>query len=186
MEDSQIVELYWQRDEQALLETRRKYGSYFYAIAKNILHDHSDAEECVNDTYIGAWYAMPPSRPVMLGTFLGKITRRLCLKRLRARTAAKRGGGEAAIALEELEGCIPAGRTPQEALEAQELARVLDNFLATLPETERRVFLCRYWYLDSIRDIASRFGFSQSKVKMMCKRTRDKLLAYLYKEDIWL
>ena len=186
MEDSLIIDLYWQRDQAAIAETQSKYGHYCHAIANNILHNHEDAEETVNDTYIGAWNAMPPPRPVIRSACLGKITRQISLKKLRGRTAMKRGGGETAEAFHELEECIPAGQDIDAELEAKELAAVIDSFLGTLPTDERRVFLCRYWYFDSINDISSRFGFRQSKVKMMLKRTRDKLLVRLQKEDIWV
>lgn len=186
MKDSQIVELYWNRDEAALAETQRKYGQYCYAIASSILQDPGDAEEVVNDAYHGAWNAIPPHRPAMLSTFLGKITRRLALKRLRYRSAERRGGGEVLTALEEYEEWIPDGRRIDEGMEVEELAEILNRFLASLPETERRVFLCRYWYFDSIRDIASRFGFTQSKVKVMLMRTRDKLRLRLKKEGIFV
>lgn len=186
MEDREIVELYWQRDERALTETESKYGRYCLAIANNVLGDREDARECVNDTYLAAWRAMPPHRPAILSSFLGRITRRLSLKKLRERSAEKRGGGSAALSLEELEDCIPSGQRIDESIEAAALAELVNAFLATLPRTERRVFLRRYWYFDSIRDIASRFGFSEGKVKMMLKRARDKLRAQLEKEDVWI
>lgn len=186
MEDCRIIELYWQRNEAALAETQKKYGQYCYAIANSILHNNEDAEESVNDTYIGAWNAIPPHRPAVLSTFLGKITRRLSLKRLRYRAAGKRGGGEVIAVLDEYEKCIPYGQSIDERIEAKELTNIINAFLESLPAEERRVFLCRYWYFDSISDIASRFGFSQSKVKIMLKRTRDKLLLRLRKEDIFI
>ena len=186
MEDSRIIDLYWQRNVLAISETQSKYERYCYTIAYNILHNNEDAEESVNDTYVGAWNAIPPHRPAVLSTFLGKITRRISLKKCREKAAEKRGGGEVALTLDELEECIPSGDSITEGLEAKELAKHIDAFLETLPVEERRVFLCRYWYFDSIRDIASRFGFSQSKVKMMLKRTRDKLLVQLRKEDVSL
>ncbi|MBO4838538.1 MAG: sigma-70 family RNA polymerase sigma factor [Lachnospiraceae bacterium] len=186
MEDSQIVVLYWKRDEKAISESETKYGRYCYSIADGILHDRGDAEECVNDTWLGAWHAMPPHRPEILPTFLGKITRRISLKKWRARSAEKRGGGSVAVSLDELEECIPAGQKIEESLEAAGLAEIINAFLETLPAAERRVFLRRYWYFDSVRDIALRFGFGESKVKMMLKRTRDKLLLHLQKEDIWV
>ncbi len=186
MEDSQIIELYWQRNEAALAETQRKYGQYCYAIANSILYNNEDAEEIVNDTYIGAWNAIPPHRPAIFSTFLGKITRRLSLKRLRYRTAEKRGGGESIAALDEYEECIPYGQSIDEGIAEKELTNIINSFLESLPAEERRVFLCRYWYFDSISDIASRFGFGQSKVKTMLKRTRDKLLLRLKKEGIFI
>lgn len=182
MEDRQIVELYWQRRDDAIAETQQKYGGYCRAIANGILRNEADAEECVNDVYVSAWNAMPPHRPDSLPAFLGKITRRLALKRFRDSAAAKRGGGETALALEELEEVVPAGDSLEEQAAERELARVIDAFLGTLPAAQRRIFLCRYWYFDAVGDIARRFGCSESKVKMTCKRVRDKLALYLRKE----
>ena len=186
MNDHEIVELYWMRDEKALEETRAKYGRYCYAIAYNILHNHEDSDESVNDTYLGAWNSIPPHRPELLSTFLGKITRNLSLKKLRSRLTQKRGGGEAALALEELEACLTSPSSMEETILEEELAQTLDKFLRTLPEIERRIFLCRYWYFDSISDISLRYGFGKSKVKMMLLRTREKLRKYLEQEDIYL
>lgn len=186
MEDEGILALYRCRDERAILETRQKYGAYCRTIAQNILHSPEDAEETVSDAYIGAWNAIPPHAPKRLSTFLGRITRNLALKRLRERTTEKRGGGKTLLALEELEDCIPDDRSLDDRLEARALTELLDRFLESLPVTERRVFLRRYWYFDSVEDIARRYGFSQSKVKSMTKRTRDKLRLQLQKEDIWV
>lgn len=186
MDDNKIIELYWTRDERALEATRTKYGHYCYTIAYNILHNREDSDECVNDTYLGAWNSIPPHRPQLLSTFLGKITRNLSLKQLRTRSAQKRGGGEAALALEELEECIPSQSSTEEAILEEELTKTLDIFLRTLPETERRIFLCRYWYFDSISAICIRYGFGKSKVKMILLRTREKLRHYLEQEDIYL
>ena len=180
MEDRRIVDLYWQRDETAIAETENKYGRFCFSIANNILRNREDAKECVNDTWLGAWNAMPPHRPEILSTFLGKITRRLSLRKWRARTAEKRGGGSMELSIEELEECIPSGQRIDEGLE------IISTFLEALPPEERRVFMRRYWYFDSIRDISRRFGFGESKVKMMLKRTRDKLLICLQKEEIWV
>ncbi len=186
MEDSHIVELYWQRNETAITETDHKYGKYCFSISRNILHDTEDARECVNDTYLGAWNAMPPHRPEFLSTFLGKITRRLSLKKWRDKTALKRGGHGETLSLDELEECIPSGQQFAENIEILELTEIINGFLDGLPQNERRVFLRRYWYCDSIRDISLRLGYGESRVKMMLKRTRDKLLVYLQKEDIWV
>ena len=186
MNDSQIVHLYWQRDESALSETLRKYGNFCFSISYHILYSKEDSEECVNDTLLGAWNAMPPHRPEILSTFLGKITRRLSLQKWRHKYALKRGGGRTEISLFELEECISSDMNLDENLEAGELTRILNMFLEHLPTNERRVFLRRYWYFDSIREIASRFGFGESKVKMMLKRTRDKLQKCLEKEEIWI
>ena len=186
MEDKEIIDLYWQRSEGAIAASDAKYGNYCHAIAYNILHNHEDSDESVNDTYLGAWNSMPPHRPQLLSTYLGKITRNLSLKKLRNRLTQKRGGGESTIALEELEECIPSQASTEDVILEQELAKIIDAFLRTLPDTERRLFLCRYWYFDSISDISKRFGYGNSKVKMTLLRTREKLRTYLEKEDIHL
>ena len=182
MEDSRIVDLYWQRDAHAVEETQAKYGRYCYRIAQNILENPSDAEEAVNDTWLGAWRSMPPHRPAVLSAYLGKLTRRIAIKKWQLDRAAKRGGGETALVLEELAGCVPGGREPERELETAELSRLLRNFVGTLGPTDRKVFVCRYWYLESVADIAADFGFSQSKVKSMLFRMRNKLRTYLEKE----
>lgn len=185
MEDGQIVTLFWQRDESALEQARQKYGGAVFSLALQILQNREDAGECCNDVLAAAWNAMPPHRPEKLGAFLLKLTRRTALGRLRRLTAAKRGGGAVDAALEELAECVPSGEDTGAAVEARELARAVNRFLAALPEMQRRVFLCRYWYYDSVADIARRFHWSESRVKMCCKRTREKLAAYLQKEE-WL
>ena len=182
MLDEQIVALYWSRSEQAIAETGEKYGGYLNRIAYGILRSTLDAQECVNDTYHSAWNAMPPNKPNRLSAFLGKITRRLSIDRLRHDTAEKRGGGELPLALDELSGCVSGVDTAESELFRQELSSLLDTFLSSLSDTERRVFLRRYWYLDSIAEIAERFGFSQSKTASMLHRTRGKLREVLRKE----
>ena len=184
MDDRQIVELYWRREERAITETKQKYGRYCYAIAYRILQNREDAEESVNDTYLGAWKSIPPHRPHLLSVFLGKITRNLSLKRWRNKTAAKRGSGEVALTLEELKDCVPAPRTVEEEVEVRALAAIIDDFLRGLPEEERNIFLCRYWYFDSVKEIGSQFGCSESKVKMKLLRTRAKLLERLEREEV--
>jgi RNA polymerase sigma factor (sigma-70 family) len=184
MEDEKIVGLYWARSELALAETASKYGKYCYSIADNILQNPQDAEESVNDAYLGAWNAIPPHRPAVLRTFLGKLTRRVSLKKWRDKSRDKRGGGELALALDELEECVSAGTEVEEEIIASELSQTLNRFVAGLPATERRVFLCRYWYLESIGQICSEFNFSGGKVKSMLHRTRSKLLVYLRREGM--
>lgn len=184
MEDEKIIELFWNRSESAISETAQKYGNYCYSIAYNILTNSEDAEESVSDTYMAAWKAMPPCRPSILATFLGKITRHLSIDRWRSRNRYKRGGGEIVLALEELEDCIADSQTVEMALERKQLAVVFNRFLDSLPEMERRVFLCRYWYLDPIADIAGYYGFSVSKVTSMLHRTRKKLRTTLEKEGL--
>lgn len=182
MDDVGIVDLYWTRSENAISETSSKYGSYCYSIAYNILTNAEDADESVNDTYLDAWNSMPPHRPSILSTFLGKITRRISIDKWRGRTAEKRGGGEIVLALDELADCVPSSHNVEREIEAAELAKVIDNFVMSLPPMDRRVFICRYWYLDPIITISQQFGFTQSKVKMMLHRMRNKLLLYLEKE----
>lgn len=184
MEDAQIIQLYFQRSEEAISATNQKYGPYCLSIARNILANHEDAAEAVNDTWLGAWNAIPPHIPQSLAAFLGKITRRISLNRYQANRTAKRGGGEIALALEELDQCIPSRQTVEAELDAKELAALLNVFVRSLPETERKVFVCRYWHLEPMKDIGKRFGFSESKVKSMLFRTRNKLRAELEKEGI--
>ena len=184
MEDGQIVELYWQRDPAAIAATAGKYGPYCFTIAHHILGSREDAEECVNDTWLNAWNAMPPQRPARLRLFLARITRNLSFSRFRAGTAKKRGGGEIALALEELGECASQNETMEDLLQRKQAEEALNRFLATLPETERNVLLCRYWYMDSIGQIAGKTGFTASKVTSMLHRTRGKLRKFLEKEAL--
>ena len=183
MKDREIVELFLKRSEKAIREAENKYGRYCLSIAQWITASERDAEEVVSDTWLGAWNAIPPHEPSDLRTFLGKITRQNAIKCWRRRSAAKRGG-ETALALEELAGDIPSGGDPQAQAEAKELTQALDRFVRELPTAEKRVFLCRYWYLDPVADIAERFGYSQSKVKSMLARTRKKLKKLLLEEGL--
>ncbi len=184
MEDQSIIDLYWQRSETAIAETASKYGNYCYSIAYNILTNREDAEESVSDTYLTAWNIMPPHRPGILSSFLGKITRRISLNRWKSRSAYKRGGGEVVLALEELEQCVADPLDVESRYARKEVAKAINQFLATLPETERNLFLRRYWCLDSVADIAESFGFSQSKTTSMLHRLRGRLRKYLEKEDL--
>ena len=184
MDDTQIVELYWARKESAIEETEAKYGSYCYSIAQNILQNQDDAEESVNDTWLDAWNSMPPHRPSVLSTFLGKLTRRISIDKWRRTTAKKRGDGQLPLVLAELEDCISDGKSIEEETERKLLAEVIAAFVKGLPETEQKVFLCRYWYMDSVSAIATRFRFSESKVKSMLFRTREKLRVRLEKEGL--
>ena len=150
MDDKSIVDLYFSRNQDAITQTDKKYGRYCYSIAYNILTNKQDAEESVSDTYMTAWSTIPPRRPSVLSTFLGKITRHIAIDRWRERSASKRGGGEVTLALEELEECIAGHQNLEMEFERKELLRAYVKFLDTLPVTERRVCLCRYWYVDSI------------------------------------
>ena len=184
MEDTAIVDLYWQRSDQAISETDRKYGRYCHTIAYNICASNEDAEECVNDTWFRAWNLMPDKRPPILSTFLGYITRNFALDRYRAKSSQKRGGGETPLALDELEACIPTVGNTEQLYEEKELEAAIDAFVATLPETDRSLFIARYWFLESVADISKKLGFSQSKVKTSLYRSRNKLRAYLQEEGL--
>ncbi len=184
MDDSEIIELYFQRSEEAVTQTASKYGKYCYQIAYHILSSREDSEESVNDTYLAAWNTMPPRRPTILSAFLGKLTRYISLDRWKKRSAQKRGGGQVALSLEELEECISGSNNPEKEVDRKELLRYLNRFLDALPETQRKVFVCRYWYLESIPEIAARFGFSESKVTAMLHRLREKLRARLQLEGL--
>ncbi len=186
LKDTEILDLYFQRDQQALAETQKAYGNYCYSIAWRILNDKEDAEECVNDTWLKAWNAIPPSRPMKLSLFLGTITRNLSLDRWKGKKAMKRGRGETQVALEELSECIPNNDCTEDAVEAAELERLLNSFLHMLPERDCNVFLRRYWYVEDYAAIAERYGLKLNTVKTSLFRTRNKLKDFLMKEGIVL
>ena len=184
MEDSAIIDLYWARQETALTETEKKYGGYCRTIARNILHDEQDSEETVSDTWLHAWNAMPPQRPGVLCAFLGRITRNLSLDRFRASRAEKRGGGSLPLALEELEECIPSELRTESRLEEGELVALIDGYLRRLSRRDCTVFLRRYWYMDSVRRIASRLELPENTVKSILHRTREGLRKELRREGV--
>ena len=184
MDDQAILDLYFIRSENAISETAVKYGGYCYSIAYNILVNKEDAEESVSDTWLTAWRTIPPRRPSALSVFLGKITRNGAISRWRERNADKRGGGEIALALEELSECVADPNTVEKAYDHRETVLACNRFLGILPETERNVFLRRYWCVDTVADIAASFGFSEGKVKSMLHRTRQKLRKQLEKEGL--
>lgn len=184
MDDNGIIALYWARDEKALEESNTKYGGYCRSIAYHILQNNEDTEECVNDTWLRAWNAMPPQRPNILSAFLGKITRNLSLDRYKLSLAAKRGGGQLPMALEELNQCIPSDEDVEDELALKELSRLLDRFLRDLPEKDCCVFLRRYWFVDSTAEIAQRYKMAEGSVKSSLYRTRQKLKVYLEKAGV--
>lgn len=186
MEDSEIINLYWIRSEDAIVETERKYGSYCRSIARNILSFREDTEECVNDTYLKVWNTVPPERPRFFQGFLAKITRNLALSRYRRDHAEKRGGGQVPLALEELEECIPHPDHPERMLDNMMLAGVLNAFLTGLKPEARKFFIQRYWYLLPVKKIASLSRVTESKVKMSLQRSRKALKEHLEKEGIEL
>ena len=182
MEDNTIIDLYWNRSEEAITQTDVKYGRYCYSIAYNILTNQEDAEESVSDTYMAAWNHIPPTRPAVLSTFLGRITRNISISRWRAMGAQRRGGRETDLAFEELQDCVSGKQSIESDLIAKEALQVLNAFLRDLPRENRLVFMRRYWYLDPIANIAANCGFSQGKVKTMLCRDRKKLKQLLKKE----
>ncbi len=186
MDDRQIIALYNERSEAALSETAKKYGRYCRTVAYNILLNEEDSEECVNDTWLRAWDSIPPQCPERLSAFLGKITRNLALNRYKHNTREKRGGGQTVLVLEELAECIPGADRTEEAVEEALLVDVLNRFLEELPTEKRKIFLRRYWYLSSVKEIVVDFGLSESNVKMTLLRLRRKLKQTLEKEGIIL
>lgn len=186
MEDNKIIDLYWERTEIAIDETAKKYSRYCHSISFNILHDKEDAEECVNDTYLGAWNAIPPNRPNCLATFLGKITRNLSLDKYKKYSAQKRGHGQMEVALSELDEVIPSATRVEQAIDAKELSELLDSFLGDLPKQKRIIFVKRYWYLMPIKTMAEQLGASESQVKSTLFRIRNELKSYLEKEGVML
>ncbi len=173
MEDYQIVDLYWARKEKAIDETEKKYGKMLHSLSYSLLSSHEDAEECVNDTYLGAWNTMPSARPMYLGSFLSKITRRLSIDRWRREHREKRGG--VAGVIEELTDCIPDEDTPAREYERGLLRGELNAFLRTLPEEKRAIFVRRYFYAQEIRTIAQEVGVSEANVKIVLHRLREQL-----------
>lgn len=186
MEDREIIALYWARSEHAIEQTAENYGRYCMTIARNILGSREDSEECVNDTWLGAWNSLPPHKPQVLSTFLGKITRNLALNRYAWNRADKRGGGEVPQALEELRECLPSRVTVEQQVEDAALEDLLNRFLDTLSDNSRRIFLKRYWYLCPVKQIAGELGCGESRIKMSLLRTRKALKTFLEQEGVSL
>ena len=186
MEDREIVALYWERDERAIGETQKKYGALCHRIAYNILQNRQDAEECENDTYLEAWNSIPPQRPRVLSSFLAVIVRRRSLDLWRRNHAQKRGGFSRNLSFDELEGCIPSGRSIAEEASCEALAHALSDFLRTLGEEERGVFMRRYWHAQSAAEIAADCGMSVSAVNTLLHRTRKQLEEHLLSQHIYL
>lgn len=182
LEDAKIIDLFWARKEEAIRQTDKAYGRRLHVLADRILNNREDAQECVNDTYLRAWQAIPPQRPDFLYAFLASICRHVAFHKLDWKLAAKRNAEVVALT-EELEMCIPDTRREQE-WEDRQIGRMLNAFMETLPQESRQIFLRRYWHADTIAQIAARYGMTQSKVKMQLSRTRAKLCTYLEQEGI--
>ncbi|WP_158099331.1 RNA polymerase sigma factor [Pseudoflavonifractor sp. An85] len=182
MEDKQIVELFWQRDPEAIAQSQGKYHSYLSKIAYNVLSDEEDSQEVVNDTYFRAWNSIPPQRPSRLSVYLGRLTRHGAIDRYRKRTSQKRQGDAYTLCLEELEACCGTAHDPQQILDAQQLAQAINQFLHTLKPQTRAMFLGRYYFFDSLKEVARYCGVSESKAKSTLYRVRKDLKEYLKQE----
>ena len=182
MDDREIIALFWQRNERAVEQTAQKYTAYCRTIAAQLLHSPEDTEEVLNETWFSAWNSIPPHKPLSLRNFLGALTRRLCWNRIRTDCTKKRGGGEQALIFEELENLLVSSQDVEKEVSDRALADALNQFLGSISETERNVFLRRYLYMQPVAEIAAFHGFSESKVKSMLSRIRKKLHAKLKKE----
>ena len=179
MDDNGIIQLYWDRNDQAIRATSEKYGHHCKAIAKNILNNEEDAEECVNDTYLNAWNSMPTHWPEQLATFLGKITRNLSFNKYKHNHAEKRGSGEMVLVLDELIDCVSDTDNVEQIIDRQELIKAINSFVRSLSTEKRNIFVCRYWYADSVSEIAKDYGMLQGSVSKTLERTRKQLKTYL-------
>lgn len=181
MKDEELIRKFHNRDEDAITESKKQYEAYCLYIARNILSDGQDVEECLNDALLAAWNSIPPQNPKNLKTYLGKLIRETAIDRWRKSKAQKRIASDSILSLDELEEMIGENEVVSSAEEA-ELSHTISLFLRSVGTTERNVFVRRYWYCDSVESICKRYGFSKSKVLMMLKRTRDRLAEYLKKE----
>lgn len=182
MDDNQIIDLYWQRKDAAIRETSRKYGAYCFSIAENILKCREDSEECVNDTWLQTWNSIPPQRPNIFRMYLAKITRNLSFNRYQAQHAAKRGGGEISLVLDELSECIPGAPDTAELYQQKELKQCMSRFVRNLPERDGNIFIRRYFFTESISEIAKHYHLTENNVIVILSRTRRKLRLWLKKE----
>ncbi|MBQ8538887.1 MAG: sigma-70 family RNA polymerase sigma factor [Ruminococcus sp.] len=184
MTDENIIKLYFDRNEKAISATKDKYGKYLYKIAYNILHIKEDSEESVDDTYLGAWNTIPPKKPSVLKTYLCKLTRNISLKRFRTYSAQKRGGAQTTLALSELEDILVDSESTEEKIERNELLKFIKQFVSDLKTEQRQIFLARYFYLYSVKDIAHKLGYTESKIKVTLMRTRDRLYERIKEEGL--
>ena len=183
MEDGRIIELFYERSEQAIAELSEKYGVLCHRIADNILKDAMDAEECVNDAYLAVWNTVPPQRPDPLSSYLCRIVRNLAVKKYHQKTAKKRNSFYD-VAIEEISECLPSGMSVEEEFEAREMSRLIDSFLETLDPDSRIMFVLRYWHSCSVGDIAKRFHVSSHYVSVRLFRIRKSLKKYLDREGV--
>lgn len=182
MEDSKILDLFWQRKERAIAEIEKKYGNYCATIAGNILWDKEDVGECLNDTWFRAWKGIPPEKPGNLRMYLAKITRNLAIDKYRSNTACKRGGTNTAVVLDELGECISGKQNVEQEMDVKQLGHIINSFLYTVPKRDAHIFIRRYFYMEKVSVIAQGYGIQESNVHMILHRTRKKLKALLIKE----
>lgn len=185
MEDSKIIELFFKRSEQALYELDLKYGKICYSLSHHILNSKPDAEECVNDAYLGAWNTIPPAKPNPLQAYICKIVRNISLKRFHQKKAAKRNSSYE-IAMQELEACLPAPNTVEAEIETKELTHIIECFLNTLSEENCVIFVRRYWFLDTYAEIAQRVKISEKNVSVRLTRIRKQLKTYLTEREVYI
>ncbi len=180
LEDSEIIRLFGERKEEALSETEKKYGAYYFSCAKNILENEEDAKECVSDTYLCIWNSIPPQKPENLKAYAAKICRNLALNFLRKKKAEKRGGGETEAVFDEISEFVSGTEDPEKSFEQKELAKAIDDFLEKLPKEKRKIFILRYWYFETVPEIAKRLEKTENSVRNTLFRTRKKLKDYLF------
>ena len=184
MDDQKIVEMYWERNEDAISQTQKKYENYLTKIAYNILADIEDSKESVNDTYLKTWNSIPPHKPDRLPAFLAKITRQISIDIYRKKTSKKRVGSEYALSLDELFDCASSDGNPEKEIDLKVLSVAINSWLASVSDTQRKAFVCRYFYFDSTKDIANHLELSESNVKSLLYRARLNLKDYLKKEEL--
>ena len=185
IEDEKIIELFFERSEQSIRELDTKYGKVCRKLSNNIVNNRQDAEECVNDAYLGAWNAIPPAKPDPLLTYICKIVRNISLNIYYRKEAAKRSS-HYTVAMEEIEACIADRKTVEAEIEAKELARIIESFLGTLTVENRVIFMCRYWFSDSCKDIAGFMGLSEKNISVRLTRIREKMRKYLMEREVFL
>lgn len=183
--DEKIIEMFFERSEQGIRELDIKYGKICHYLSYNIVNSRQDAEECVNDAYLGVWNTIPPTRPNPLLSYIAKIVRNISLKSYWRKEADKRSG-QYTIALQEIEGCIADPKTVEDEIEVKELARIIENFLDTLPLENRVIFMRRYWFADSYKDIAEFIGLTEKNISVRLTRIREKMKKYLIEREVFV
>ena len=184
IDDEKIIEMFFERSEQGIRELDNKYGAVCHNLSYNIVNSRQDAEECVNDAYLGVWNSIPPTRPNPLLSYIAKIVRNISLKSYWRKEADKRSG-QYTIALQEIEGCIADPKIVEDEIEARELARIIENFLDTLTAENRVIFMRRYWFADSYKDIAEFVGLTEKNISVRLTRIRGKMKKFLIEKEVF-